>query len=714
MASVANQETFAFQAEINQLLSLIINTFYSKKDVFLRELISNASDALDKIRYASLTDKDALKDAPDLHIQIIPKKEEGVLIIRDTGVGMTKDDLIRCLGTIAHSGTKAFLEAMTAKQDVVSLIGQFGVGFYAAFLVADKVTVRSKHNSDDTGYIWESMAGGSFTIAPDPEPLPRGTEIVLHLKEDQKEYVEENSLKTIVKTHSEYITFPIQLWVEREEEVADDEGEGDGEDAKKKEEEEPEEGNVEDVSDAKPKKTKRVKKQEWACLNAQKPVWTRAPEDVTKEEYSAFYKAFSQDWDDYLDLRHFKVDGQLQFTSLLFVPKRAPFDMFQGRENSRHNIKLHVRRVFITDDCKDLFPEYLGFVKGIVDSDDLPLNISREMLQQNKLIKVIRKNLVKKSLEMFKELAEDEDKEKYKQFYQQFSKAIKLGVHEDSGNRDKLVELLRYTTTKCTDNDQLVSLADYVTRMKEGQKDIYYLTGEDANVLKNSPCIEMLKKKGYEVLLMVDPIDEYVVQHVREYQGKKLVCCSREGLDLGEADEAEDQAMKELEEQFKSMCEAIKSCVAGVSKVVLSKRIDATPCILVADQYGWSANMERIMRAQTLHDSSSMSYMRSQRILELNPKHPIVLELKRLHDTRDKNEGLFKKLVQLMYDTTVLGSGFSITNPSEYAAKIYNLMAKSLSLDEGQSEGEDEAEGQVEETIAEPSKDSESIMEQLD
>lgn len=690
-------ETYAFQAEINQLLSLIIHTFYSKKEIFLRELISNASDALDKIRYASLTDPDVLKHDPQLHIQIVPDKENNTLTIRDTGVGMTKEDLVKYLGTIAHSGTKTFMEAMAAKQDATALIGQFGVGFYSAFLVADKVVVRSKHN-DDEGHIWESNAGGSFTITRDASPLTRGTEVIMYLKEDQKEYLEEETIRNIVKTHSEYITFPIQLWTEVEEDTNDDTNNDTNN-----------EGDVQEIKeeDDGKKSTKKIKKNEWACLNSQKPIWTRKPENVTKEEYQAFYKSFTQDWDDYLDSRHFSVEGQMQFTSLLFVPKRAPFDMFQGRDEPKKNIKLYVRRVFITDECKDLFPEYLSFVKGIVDSDDLPLNISREMLQQNKIIRVIRKNLVKKCLDMFKDLSEDKDK--YKQFYSQFSKALKLGVHDDATHRDKLVELLRYQSTK-TDPEELTSLKEYIDHMKEGQKAIYYLTGEDINVLKQSPCIEALKTKGYEVLLMTDPIDEYVMQQVREYQSFKMVCCSREGLEIEDDEESEKQAFKDKEELFKEMCEEIKKQISGVNKVVISKRIVNTPCVLVSDQYGWSANMERIMRAQTLHDSNNMmAYMRAQRILEINPDHAIIQELKRLYDTRDKNEGLFKRLVQLMYDTAVISSGFSILNPTEYASKIYNLMQKGLSIEEDDDHVHDGGEEPLQQAGS-----IESPMEQVD
>merc|ERR1711912_188660 len=480
------------------------------------------------------------------------------------------------------------------------------------------------------GYIWESSAGGSFTVVQDPNAdLTRGTKIVLHMKEDQQEYLDEKRIKELVKKHSQFVNYPISLWVEKttEKEVSDDEDEDEDED------EDDDKPKIEEVDED----------------DEQKPLWMRNPEEITKEEYATFYKHISNDWEDHLAVKHFSVEGQLEFKALLFVPKRAPFDMFEPTKK-KSNIKLYVRRVFITDSCDELVPEFLSFVKGVVDSEDLPLNISREMLQRSQILKVIKKNLVKKALECFNEIAENS--EDFNKFYEQFGKNLKLGIHEDSQNRAKLAELLRYNSTKS--GDEMTSLKEYVGRMKESQPGIYYITGESKKVVETSPFLEQLKKRGFEVLYMVDPIDEHAVQQLKEYDGKKLVAVTKEGLDL---EKTEDE------------------------KVVVTDRLTTSPCCLVTGEYGWSANMERIMKAQALKDSSMGGYMASKKTMELNPSHAII-EALRARAEEDKNDKTVKDLIWLLFGTSVLTSGFSLDEPTTFAGRIHRMIKLGLSIDE--------------------------------
>jgi heat shock protein beta len=580
-------------------MDIIINSLYSKKEIFLRELISNASDALDKIRFLSLTDPNVLGEGDDtkLEIRIEADKKAGTITISDTGIGMSKADLVNNLGTIAKSGTSSFLEKMSKEGDM-NLIGQFGVGFYSVYLIADHVTVVTKNNEDDQ-HVWVSSADASFTVSKDPRgnTMKRGTSITMKVKEDATEFLETDQIKTLIKRYSEFINFPIYLKVTKEEEieVPDDSAEAAKEDSKKESDEEKKEDDV-DVSDvdeeedekkeAKPK-TKKVKQttSEWELINDTKAIWVRSPSDVKDEEYDNFFKSLTKEFDGPLDKIHFTAEGEIQFRSILFIPKKAPSDLYDKLQAKQNNLRLYVRRVFISDEFDDLMPRYLSFIRGVVDSEDLPLNVSREMLQQSRVLKVIKKKLVSKALDMMKKLAEaeeraieteeEDDKEevekakaeaegkkeeekeeeseedseeedgeaaikKYKEFFDAFGKTLKLGIIEDTKNRKKLAKLLRFESTHTKDGET-VSLARYVKRMKEGQKHIYYIAGENKKDLENSPFLEKLKKRGYEVLYMTDPIDEYAVQHMDEYEDHKLMNATKEELKFGDKEEKKEK-----------------------------------------------------------------------------------------------------------------------------------------------------------------------------
>ena len=697
-------ETYAFSADINQLLSLIINTFYSNKEVFLRELISNASDALDKIRYQSLTDSTVLNSEQKLEIKISFDKENKRLIIQDTGIGMTKEELIKNLGTIAKSGTKAFIESLSAGADV-SMIGQFGVGFYSAYLVADKVEVISKNNSDNQ-YKWTSTAGGSFIVSSDETfDLKRGTAIVLYLKDDMNTYLEESEIRRLIKKHNQFIDFPIYLQTVKTRSVEDDSTE-------QNQNSDNNEIKVEDVDVEENKKEDQQKKMktetynEWEYVNQEKPIWTRNPKDITQEQYASFYKAISNDYEEHLDVSHFSVEGQLEFKGILYVPKRAPFDMFDNAIKKPNNIKLYVRRVFITDNCEDLVPEYLRFIKGVIDSEDLPLNISRETLQQNKIMKVIKKNIMKKCLELFNSISEDPDK--YTKFYEQFGKNIKLGVHEDSANREKLASFLRYESSKS--GSILTSFDDYISRMKEGQKGIYYITGESKKSIMNSPFLEKLKKRDIEVLYMVEPLDEYVSQQLKEYNSQKFICITKENLQLD--DDNEKETFEEIKKSYEKVCTYIKSVLSDdIEKVVVSNRLDSYPCVLVTSEYGWTANMQRIMKAQALSSRDpGMGMMMGKKTLEINPYNNIIKRIKEKLDGENSESKTLNDLIHLLHDVTLQSSGFTLDDPSSFSNRILKLINIGLGVDENE-QNEDIVQDNVDKQVY---TENESTMEEVD
>ncbi|KAG5413828.1 hypothetical protein IGI04_001395 [Brassica rapa subsp. trilocularis] len=596
----SNAEKFEFQAEVSRLMDIIINSLYSNKDIFLRELISNASDALDKIRFLALTDKDVLGegDTAKLEIQIKLDKAKKILSIRDRGIGMTKEDLIKNLGTIAKSGTSAFVEKMQSSGDL-NLIGQFGVGFYSAYLVADYIEVISKHN-DDIQHVWESKADGKFAVSEDTwnEPLGRGTEIRLHLRDEAGEYLEESKLKDLVKRYSEFINFPINLWASKEveTEVPAEEDESAEEETETTSTEEEKEEDAEEEDSEKKQKTKKVKETvyEWELLNDVKAIWLRSPKEVTEEEYTKFYHSLAKDFSDEKPMAwsHFNAEGDVEFKAVLYVPPKAAHDQYESYYNTnKANLKLYVRRVFISDEFDELLPKYLSFLKGLVDSDTLPLNVSREMLQQHSSLKTIKKKLIRKALDMIRKLAEEDPDE----------------VHDDD-------------------------------------------------------------KK--------DPVDEYLMQYLMDYEDKKFQNVSKEGLQVGK-----DSKVKEVKEAFKELTKWWKESLASenVDDVKISNRLADTPCVVVTSKFGWSANMERIMQSQTLSDANKQAYMRGKRVLEINPRHPIIKELKERVASDPEDESV-KETAQLMYQTALIESGFILNDPKDFAGRIYNSVKSSLKI----------------------------------
>ncbi|KAJ7521076.1 hypothetical protein O6H91_19G036700 [Diphasiastrum complanatum] len=716
-APEAPAETYEYQAEVSRLMDLIVHSLYSNKEVFLRELVSNASDALDKLRFMTVMEPGLMSANPNLEIRIQCDSSQGIITITDTGIGMTREELVDSLGTIAQSGTAKFLKALKESKEGDSsdnnLIGQFGVGFYSAFLVADKVTVSTKSPKSDKQYVWEGKAeANSYTVREETDPeklLPRGTSITLHLKDEDKfEYTNPDKIKNLVKNYSQFISFPIYTWQEktRSKEVEED-TETDSTEADSTKTDEP----------PKEKKTVTEKYYEWELANEAKPIWMRNPKEVTKEEYNSFCKSTFKEFVDPIAYTHFSTEGEIEFRSVLFIPGMAPFSSEEMYSQKPKNIRLYVKRVFISDEFEgELFPRYFGFVKGVIDSNDLPLNVSREILQESRVVRIMKKRLVRKTFDMIEEIASRENKEDYKTFWTNFGKNLKLGCIEDSGNHSRLAPLLRFYSSK--HEDELISLTEYVENMKEDQKAIYYLASETVKSAKSAPFLEELLKRDYEVLFLVEPVDEVAVTNLQSFKDKKFVDISKEDLDLGDVDEEKE---KEIEKEYRLLCDWMKQNLGDkVAKVQVSKRLSSSPCILVSGKFGWSANMERIMKAQTLGDASQLEFMRGRRILEINPNHPIIQDLNEACKNTPRNPKV-QQLVDLLYETALLSSGFSPENPAEYGGRVYEMMALALTGKESQAygapevvlpevEGEDENEdeGDVDEDsddeVVEPSE----------
>eukprot|EP00037_Helgoeca_nana_P006425 m.59179 g.59179 ORF g.59179 m.59179 type:complete len:820 (+) comp17309_c0_seq1:43-2502(+) len=738
-------ENHQFQAEVSRMMKLIINSLYTNKEIFLRELISNASDALDKVRFLSVQNKDYLGDTTELEIKIHVDKEKKVLHITDTGIGMSKIDLVKHLGTIAKSGTSDFLSAFeTGSADTSNLIGQFGVGFYSAFLVADTVVVTSKHN-DDKQHIWESDAE-SFSIMEDDredEQLGRGTRISLYLKEEAQDFLETKTIKNLITKYSEFINFDIYLYtskiieVEAEEEEEEEDAEADTEAADTEDETAEDDEEDGDAEEEEEETAKMVEKTvwDWEIINANKPIWTRGQKDVSDEEYNKFYAAFtSNEGKEPLAKMHFTAEGEVTFRSILFVPHEAPNNMYGDYGKKRNNIKMYVRRVFITDDFEDMMPKYLSFITGVVDSDDLPLNVSRETLQQHKLLKVIKKKLVRKALEMLKKMEPDT----YKKFFQEFGTSIKLGLIEDYANRTRLSKLLRFQSSN--DQVELTSLEEYVERMKGKQQSIFFAAGTSRDEVEKLPFVEQLLKRGMEVLYLVEPVDEYTIQNLPEFDGKKFQNVAKEGLEFGDETKAEKEAQEGLETEFEPLTKYLGENLGEViDKAVISSRLDTSPCALVANTYGWSGNMERIMKAQAYakaDDSGNKFYEDQKKILELNPRHPVVKTLlQRVKDEEAKDEdekAEFKDttidLASILIDTARLRSGYALKDQVAFSGRIEKMLRMSMGVsldaeveaepeyapdapeDDAEEDGEDEDE---EEAEAEAEADEPAGKEEL-
>jgi len=678
----SDKQDHHFKAEINQLMKLIINSLYSNRDIFVRELVSNAADALDKIRYLSLTDSSALAAEPRLEIKIKVEPENKMIHIRDTGIGMTQADMLNNLGSIAKSGTKEFIKEIQAGKSDLTQIGQFGVGFYSSFLVADKVVVTSKNNKDDQ-YIWESSMddAASFTVYKDPRgnTLGRGTQVTLHIKDTEALYLAADKIKELVRHYNEFITFPIFIWDSYQEEIPQPE------EPEETEGEEPEvqvEESEETEGEEKEKPPTHRTVWHWEQVNTAKPLWTRPAAEIPKEDYSKFFKSLG-DYEDPISFTHFKAEGELEFTALLYIPATVPPASYDF-STAKSNVKLYVKRVFISEKFDELLPSYLSFIKGITDSDDLDLNVSREMLQQSKLLKAIQRKLVRKVIQMIQDLSEAEDQEPWEKFWKNYHQFVKLGITRDQSNKIRLAKLVRFHSLNS--GEKQIGLEEYVASMKEGQKSIYYFGGEDIAVMRKSPLLERALKKGLDVLLFNAPIDEYMAGSLGKFDNFQLVDISKGNLLL-----EGDSTQEEFKESFKPLTEYLTESLKGkVSRVEVTTRLTETPCALVSPQWGMSSNMERIAKAQALQGGHSMM-PQQKKILEINPRHPII---KKLLSTVQASEQTDETLdvVTLLVDTAALHSGVTLEDPLVVAGRLDKVIAHALGVDPSETLDEEEIE----------------------
>ncbi|MCF7854852.1 MAG: molecular chaperone HtpG [Candidatus Pacebacteria bacterium] len=635
-----------FKTEVQHLLNLVIHSLYTNREIFLRELISNASDAIDRARFESLSDNSILENDPDWKITIRTDKDAKTITISDNGIGMNPEEVDKNIGTIASSGTRYFLEQMEKADGQLTpeLIGQFGVGFYSAFMVADKVTVITRRAGDPANATrWESTGSGSYTVAETTKDK-RGTDVVLHLKDDMTEYLDEWKIRQVVKKYSDFVEHPVTMDVTREEKV-DDEGD----------------------------KTKTVVKEE--TLNSQKAIWARPRNEITQEEYSEFYKHVSHDFQDPLKVIHWNVEGATEFRALLFLPEKAPFDFFTQSDNQSRGIQLYVKRVFITDNCEALVPSYLRFLRGVVDSSDLPLNISRETLQEEKVIRIIRKNLIKKVLDTLEEV-KDKDRDQYVTFWKEFGKVLKEGIHLDLGNRERLQHITLFESSK-TDAGSFTSMDDYIERMPEEQEAIYYITGESRELLEQSPLLEAFRKHEIEVLLMTDPVDEWVVQSMTSYQDKPLKSIAKGDIDvdaIGKDEEEIKEAKEKTEKQYKQLIAFFKDTLKDkVKDIKLSQRLTDSPCCLVSDEADMGVHMEKILKA--LHKDLPPT----KRILEINPQHPLLKTMNSLIKNEKKHYKA-EEYAELLYDQALLTANLPLEDPLTFAKRVSQIMASEGSM----------------------------------